>query len=132
MINLRKTGPAKHLTVIRSLCALPLILIGTQHLIGTAPILPILEGARIPQAVFFSYLVPPLEVLAGLLLLIGYCARLGALVTLPTMGVAVYAHLVHDWAEEPTIVLPIAVFVGVLQVLWGGAGAFSTDLAATD
>ena len=35
----------------------------------------------------------------------------GALVTLPTMGVAVYAHLVHDWADEPVIILPIAAFV---------------------
>ena len=132
MIDLRKTGPAKHLTVIRSLSALPLILIGAQHVIGTAPILPIIEGARIPQPVFFSYIVPPLEVIAGLLLLIGLYARIGALITLPTMGVAMYAHMVHDWADEPVIVLPIAVFLGVLQVLWGGAGAFSTDLAASD
>lgn len=132
MINLRKTKPAKHLTVIRSLSALPLILIGAQHVIGTAPILPILEGAKIPQPIFFSYLVPPLEVVAGLLLLIGLYARIGALITLPTMGVAVYAHLVHDWAEEPTIILPIAVFLGVLQILVSGAGAFSTDLAASD
>ena len=131
-MNLRRTTPAKHLTVIRSLAALPLILIGAQHVIGTAPILPILEGAMIPMPVFFSYLVPPLEVVAGGLLLIGFYARIGAFITLPTMGVAVYAHLVHDWADEPTVVLPIAVFLGVLQVLWGGAGAFSTDLAATD
>ena len=117
MIHLRQTSPAKHLTAIRVLSALPLILIGVQHVIGTAPILPILEGARIPQPVFFSYLVPPLEVLAGLSLLIGLYARLGALITLPTMGVAVYAHVVHDWADEPTIILPIAVFLGVLQIL---------------
>ncbi len=132
MINLRKTSAAKHLTGIRALVALPLILIGIQHVIGTAPILPILEGARIPQAVLFSYIVPPLEVLAGLSLLIGLYARAGALITLPTMGVAVYAHLVHDWADEPVIVLPIAVFLGALQILIGGAGAFSTDLAASD
>ncbi len=96
MINLRKTSAAKHLTAIRALSALPLIVIGVQHVIGTAPILPILEGARIPHPIFFSYIVPPLEVLAGLSLLIGLYARAGALITLPTMGVALYAHMVHD------------------------------------
>lgn len=132
MINLRKTTPARHLTVIRSLSALPLILIGTQHVIGVAPIRPIIEGAMIPQPAFWSAIVPPLEVLAGLLLLIGLYARIGALITLPTMGVAIYAHLVHDWADEPTIILPIAVSLGVLQILISGAGAFSTDLAASE
>lgn len=131
MSTLRRTTIARHLTVIRVLCAIPLLGIGTQHLIGTAPMGPILVGAGIPFATPLALIVPVLEVLAGLALVIGYEARLAALASLVTMVVAVYAHSVHDWTDEPTIVLPLAMILGLAQIMWGGAGAFSTDLAAT-
>lgn len=130
MIALRKTSPAKHLTVLRVLAAIPLVGIGVQHLLGTAPIEPILEGAGFPFVAPLGIAVPVLEVIAGLLLVVGFYARPAALVSAVTMACAVYAHVAHDWADEPHILLPVAVFVCVAQVLWGGAGAFSADLAA--
>lgn len=130
MPSWRNTRPAKHLTVIRVLIAVPLIGIGAQHLIGTAPMQPILEGANLPLATSLALVVPILEVLVGLALVIGLFARPAALLAIVTMAVAIYAHLVHDWADEPVLILPIAVMVGALQILVSGAGAFSTDLAA--
>ncbi|MEM7582187.1 MAG: DoxX family protein [Acidobacteriota bacterium] len=131
MTRLRKTKPVIHLAVIRAISSLPLLIIGTLHLIGQAPLMPILEGAEIPFPTFFAAIVPILQVAAGLSLLIGFYSRLGAVTALVIMAVAMYAHMMHDWADEPTIVLPIAVFVGVLQILWGGAGVFSSDIAAS-
>lgn len=131
MDAIRKTRPALHLTVIRILSALPLLIIGTMHLVGQAPMLPILQGAGVVLPQLLASTVPILEVLAGLSLLIGFYARVGASITVVTMAGAIYSHWVHDWADEPVIILPIAVLVGVLQVLWGGAGAFSSDIAAS-
>ena len=128
----RAPRPAHHLAVSRVVAAIPLIGIGAQHLLGMAPLEPILVGAGIPFSEPLGWIVPILEVLAGLALLIGGQARWGALISVVIMGVALYAHMVHDWADEPVILLPIVVFLGGLQVLWGGAGSFSADLAATD
>lgn len=128
-MKLRETSPAKHLALLRLIAAVPLIGIGVQHLIGTAPMRPILDGAGIPLAAFFAILVPILEVIAGLGLALGFYARLHAFLSFAIMVVAVYAHVVHDWTDEPAIILPVAVAVCAAQVVWGGAGAFSTDLA---
>ena len=132
MKNLRKTTPARHLTFIRIVSAMPLLAIGTQHLIGMVPMEPILEGAGFPLVSFFAITVPVLEVLMGLALVVGFYARVGALISLGIMVGAIYAHLVHDWADEPVLLLPVAVLLGTLQVLWSGAGAFSSDLVASD
>ena len=131
-MRLRQTTTAKHLAVLRLIAAVPLIGIGAQHVLGTAPMLPILEGAQFPFAPFFAALVPWLEIVAGLALVVGFFARPAALTALVIMGAAVYAHIAHDWADEPVIVLPLAVAICVSQILWGGAGAFSIDLVASD
>ncbi|MEO1369427.1 MAG: DoxX family protein [Acidobacteriota bacterium] len=131
-MRVRQTHPAKHLAVLRLAAAVPLIGIGAQHILGSAPMLPILEGAQFPFASFFAVLVPWLEIVAGAALVVGFFARPAALTALVIMGAAVYAHAVHDWADEPIIVLPLAVAICVAQVLWGGAGAFSIDLVASD
>ena len=131
MRELRRTKPVHHLAVIRVLCAIPLLGIGTQHLIGMAPMEPILEGANFPLVSFFALAVPILEILTGLALVMGFYARVGAFVVLGIMCGAIYAHVVHDWTDEPIILLPTAVLLGVLQVLWGGAGAFSSGLVAS-
>lgn len=131
-MRLRQTTPAKHLAVLRLAAAIPLIGIGAQHILGSAPMLPILEGARFPLASFFAVLVPWLEIIAGLGLVLGLFARPAALTALVIMGAAIYAHVAHDWVDEPVILLPLAVAICVAQVLWGGAGAFSADLVASD
>ncbi|MEM1177582.1 MAG: DoxX family protein [Acidobacteriota bacterium] len=131
-MRLRQTSPAKHLAVLRLVAAVPLIGIGAQHILGTAPMLPILEGAQFPLAAFFAVLVPWLEIIAGVGLVLGFFARPAALTALVIMGAAVYAHAVHDWVDEPVIILPLAVAICCAQILWGGAGGFSIDLVASD
>lgn len=120
-----------HIGVIRVLISLPLILIGSQHVIGLAPLLPLLEGAGIPLASLFAVSVPFIEVLCGVSLFIGFYARPSAAITLITMTVAMYTHWVFDWPDEPIFFLPVGVFLGSFLVLWFGAGAFSRDLGAT-
>ena len=73
---------------------------------------------------------PLAEILAGLLLVSGGFARVGGLLAAATMVVALYAHVVADWADEPPVALPLAVLAGALYVLVRGAGAFSLDAAA--
>ncbi len=127
----RRTTPEFSLLIIRILASIPLIAIGAQHLIGTAPMQPILEGAGFPLVAFFALLVPILEVIVGLAMAIGIFARVGAIVTVGIMAGAVYAHLQHDWQDEPVILLPLGVMIGALIIVWRGAGAFSADLAAS-
>ena len=73
-----------------------------------------------------------IEIAAGLSLLLGLWARVGALLAIPTMLGAIYAHLVIGvWPNgpenEPPIVLPVAVLVCAGYVLWRGAGRWSLD-----
>lgn len=130
-MQVRHTRPILHIGVIRVLISLPLILIGAQHVIGLAPLLPILQGASIPMAELFAVTVPSLEVLCGVALLIGFYARPSALITMITMTVAMYAHWAFDWPDEPVFFLPVGVFLGAALILWFGAGAFSRDLGAS-
>lgn len=72
------------------------------------------------------------EIVAGALLLLGLCARVAALVAIPTMLGAVYAHLaIGVWPNgperEPPMALPIAVMVCAAYVVWRGAGRWSLD-----
>jgi uncharacterized membrane protein YphA (DoxX/SURF4 family) len=64
-------------------------------------------------------------------LLAGLYARLGSLIAIPTMVVAVYAHVAIDvWPNpggEPPVALPIIVMAGAVYVLLRGAGAWSVD-----
>lgn len=130
-MQIRNTQPMIHIGVIRVLISLPLILIGAQHIVGLAPLLPLLQGADIPMAEMFAVTVPFIEVVCGVALFIGFYARPSAVITLITMAVAMYTHWVFDWPDEPIFFLPVGVFLGCLLILWFGAGAFSRDLGAS-
>ena len=112
----------RHVAVIRILISLPLIGIGFMHLVGAAPLLPILEGAGIPFPELNAVVAPVVQVLAGLMLLTGFGVRIGALLALGTMVGALVAHVRFDWADEPPIVLPLMVMAGASYVLLRGAG----------
>ncbi len=116
---------SKLLTVVRLLASAPLLLIGIQHLTGAAPMQPILEGARMPLPELSAILAPAVEVVAGALLISGFQARLGAVLAILTMVGAVFAHVRHDWADEPTLLLPVAVIILAAVVLLRGPGAFA-------
>lgn len=112
----------RHLAVIRILAALPLVVIGAMHLVGAAPMLPILEGAGMPLPELSARVAPVVEVVAGLLLLTGFQVRLGALLAMVTMGGALFAHLRYDWEDEPPIAIPMFVMLGATWVFARGAG----------
>ena len=128
MKQITRTTNQKSAAIARILIALPLLGIGVQHIFGIAPLEPILRGAGIPFPELNAIVGPTVQLLAGAFLISGYFARLGALLTIPAMSLATYTHLVHDWANEPSIGLPLTLIVLSAFVLWKGAGAWSFDL----
>ena len=97
---------------------------------------PLVEAANLPAPALLSPLAVAVEVVAGLLILAGFYARLGAALAIPTMAVAVYAHIAIDvWPNgadnEPPILLPIVVIACAGYVLWRGAGRWSLDRLAS-
>lgn len=128
MKQITQTTNQKSVAIARILVALPLLAISSQHLIGTAPLEPILRGAGIPLPELNAIVGPVVQILAGALLISGYFARLGALLAIPAMSLATYTHFVHNWADEPPVVLPITLIILSAYVLWKGAGSWSFDL----
>ena len=131
VVAVRRTEPLRHVLVLRLLAGLPLLGIGVQHLVGTAPLLPILQEAGIPFPELNAAIAPGMEVLAGLLLLSGLFGRVGGLIGANSMVVALYTHAVADWADEPPLLLPVAVLAGALYVVARGSGRYSFDAAAS-
>jgi uncharacterized membrane protein YphA (DoxX/SURF4 family) len=127
LASIRHTTALKHVIVARLIAGLPLVGIAAMHLIGAAPLRPILEAAKIPLPDLNTVVAPVVEVVAGLLILSGAFARVGAVLGSVTMALAMYAHVVADWTDEPPIMLPIAVLLAALYVLWRGGGAWSVD-----
>lgn len=123
-----QTRSSKSAAAARVLVALPLLVIGSQHLLGVAPLEPILRGAGIPFPELNAMAAPLMQIFAGALLLSGYLARVGAALTVPAMAVGIYTHVVFDWTDEPPIALPILMIGLAGYVLWKGAGALSLDL----
>jgi putative oxidoreductase len=111
----------------------PLLGIGLMHVfVPAAPMRPLVEAAGLPFAAVVSPVGVAIEIVAGLSLLLGLWARVGALLAIPTMLGAIYAHLVIGvWPNgpenEPPIVLPVAVLACAGYVLWRGAGRWSFD-----
>lgn len=134
--RLRETAPYRHMLLPRVLAGLPLVGIGLMHIfVPAAALRPMVEAAGFP----FPDLVAPLgvavQIVAGLSLLFGWWARVGALLgVLFTLGAA-YAHVVIDvWPGEmpsgPPDALPVIVLVSAAYVLWRGAGRWSLDYKA--
>ncbi len=119
------------LGIARIMAGLPLLAIGGMHLFGTAPLGPILEGANMPMADVTAKVAPVLEVLAGLMLLLGYRGRLGAILGIGSMAAALATHVRFEateafaWPDEPPIALPILTLVLCLVVLAKGPGSWA-------
>ncbi len=69
-----------------------------------------------------SKLLTVLRLLAGVLLISGVQARLGALLAIATMFGAVFAHVRYDWTDEPPVLLPVMIVVLAAMVLLRGPG----------
>ena len=131
MKQFAQTTNLKSLAIARIVAAIPLLAISVQHVIGTAPLEPILRGAGIPLPEVNAIVGPVVQLLAGALLISGYFARLGAVLTISAMTLATYTHVVSDWPDEPPLALPLILILISLFVLWKGAGAWSFDLKCT-
>lgn len=89
--------------------------------------------AEIPFYTLNFWFVPVFEILLGIILLIGYYSRIGALMVLPVMLVAMYVHLTVSnpaafpaQPQEPY--MPIAVIIMALFIIVKGGGNWSMDL----
>jgi putative oxidoreductase len=133
-IRLRATAPRRHLVLVRAVAGVPLLGIGLAHLlVADAPMRPLVEAAGFPLPALVSPLGVAAEIVAGVSLLLGLWARVGAALAIPTMLGALYAHLVIDvWPNgvenEPPLALPVIVMLACAHVLWLGAGRFSLDI----
>jgi len=127
MNKLLSTGPLTHLAIVRITAAVPLLGIGAMHLTGAAPMRPIIDAAGLPMPALGAIAAPLGEILAGILLVSGAASRLGALLGAVIMAVALYAHIVADWPDEPPLPLPIAVLALCLYIAIRGGGRWSID-----
>ena len=136
MKNLRETVPNKWIGIIRIMLGVIFLMTGTMKLtlaeFGAAWSIQLIE-AEIPFYTLNYWSVPVIEILIGMILLVGYYSRIGALMVLPLMLVAVYVHLtvINPAAfpaqpQEPYI--PIAVIIIALFVLKKGGASWSLDL----
>lgn len=129
--GLQKTNGAKWVIAPRVIAGGMLLMFGVMHITGSAPMQPILEAANMPMPAVGAIVGPLGEIVAGLLLLSGAFARVGALLAIGVMGVAFISHLRGDWPDEPPIFLPFVVMIPAIVVLIVGAGKWSLDDAMT-
>lgn len=131
----QRTEPHRHMIFVRLIAGLPIFAIGVMHVfLADAAMRPIVEEMGAPLPAILSPLAVAIEIVAGLSLLAGAWARLGALLAIPVMIAATYSHLVIDvWPnpDEPPLALPIVVALGAAYVLWRGAGRWSLDHRVT-
>ena len=134
--NLRQTFPNKLAGALRIMLGIIFVMTGTMKLtladFGAAWSIQLIE-AEIPFYTLNYWSVPVFEILLGIALLSGYYSRIGALMVLPLMSVAIYVHLTVSnpaafpaQPQEPYI--PIAVILMALIVLKKGGGNWSLDL----
>jgi len=136
MKNLRQTLPNKFVGIIRIFLGVIFMMTGTMKLTladyGAAWSIQLIE-AEIPFYAFNYWFVPVFEVILGIVLFLGYYSRIGALMVLPIMLVAIYVHLTvsnpgafPSQPQEPY--MPIAVIILAFFVMKKGGGNWSMDM----
>ncbi len=92
-----------------------------------------LTAANIPLQAFVQFTFPVAETVLGILLLVGFHARLSALVAAASMVVATYVHIVIN---DPSLfplqpvepIGPLMLIAMLIYTVIRGAGAWSIDL----
>tara|TARA_R110000850_G_scaffold49672_22_gene122336 strand:- start:583 stop:1029 length:447 start_codon:yes stop_codon:yes gene_type:complete len=136
-----KTTNSKLLLIPRLLAGLPMLGFGMIHFVKPDHFRDILLASGIPMVNVSLYAAPVALVIGAVLLLLGLFARVGGLLGIATMAVAIYstvilssmavADLPIGLTEVPTVPplpLPVVVTVASLIVLVRGAGHWSLDL----
>ena len=92
-----------------------------------------LVASGIPMIGLAKWVVPLVEIVAGLAMMSGAFTRVVALIIIGIMSVASYVHLVVDdpamfplQPQEP--VVPVVVILMAVYLLWRGGGSGSVDL----
>ena len=92
MKELRQASPNKFIGLIRIMLGIIFIMTGTMKLtladFGAAWSIQLIE-AEIPFYTLNYWFVPVFEIFLGIILLVGYYSRIGALMVLPVMLVAI-------------------------------------------
>jgi putative oxidoreductase len=140
MKKIRNTTPNKFVGFIRIMLGIIFMMTGVMKLTmadyGAAWSIQLIE-AEIPLYTFNYWFVPVFEIVLGLFLLIGYYVKVGALLVLPLMLVAIYVHLTVTnpgafpaQPQEPY--MPIIVILMALLIMLKGAGSWSSDLKSVN
>ena len=140
MKNLRQTEPDKLTGILRIMLGVIFLMTGAMKLtlaeFGAAWSLQLTE-AEIPFYTLNYWMVPIFEIILGTILLLGYYSRIGASMVLPLMFVAIYVHITVSnpaafpaQPQEP--IIPIAVIMMAVIIMWKGAGNWSMDLKSSD
>tara|TARA_R110002072_G_scaffold150953_2_gene299783 strand:+ start:20655 stop:21125 length:471 start_codon:yes stop_codon:yes gene_type:complete len=147
---LTHTTNHKHIAILRILAGAPLLMFGLMHLTGASPMQPLVEAAGLPMPGLTAIAAPIAQVIAGLILLSGAYARIGALLAIPVMigGLVTNFKIPNDqWptpsdtepnimvpGTEPAMLTPIAIVVILLSIyiVIKGAGPWSIDARSAD
>ena len=146
--SIRRTdASARHVLVLRVLAGAPLAFFGLMHLTGVMPMRPLVEAAGMPLPGPTAVLASLAQLVAGLLLLSGALARVGALLAIGTMAGAVFTHLripndawptpqesgAIEPGPEPVALMFVAIAIIAISayVLVRGAGALGLDAKAS-
>jgi len=139
MEKLRQTSPNKWVGKMRIMLGIIFLMTGTMKLtlpeFGSAWSIQLIE-AEIPFYALNFRVVPFFEIILGIILLIGYYSRIGAVMIIPIMLVAIYVHITVSnpaafpaQPQEP--IIPIAVIIMAITVFIKGGGNWSLDLKST-
>ena len=135
--RLRRTTNDKLAAVLRLLVGLIFVMAGVLKVVvphlGDA-FAGQLAAASIPFRELSFIVVPAVEVLVGISLILGWHARLSALVGSIVMLVATYVHLVADnpslFPLQPVEPIgPLMLLTRLLYILFKGSGALSADVS---
>ena len=140
MKKLRQTSHNKWVGTIRTMLGIIFLMTGIMKLtfaeFGSAWSIQLIE-AGIPFYTINYWLVPVFEIILGTILLLGYYSRIGAVMIIPIMLIAIYVHITVSnpaafpaQPQEPFI--PIAVIIMAVIVLIKGGGNWSLDLKTTE
>jgi uncharacterized membrane protein YphA (DoxX/SURF4 family) len=139
---LQQTMPYRFMVVPRLVAGLPFLFFGVKHVLDPDPFRTILLASGLPMVELNVIAAPLAECVAAALLLSGFLARLGGLLSVATMLPAIYATLTLKGLDPahlpagltqvpfvPPLPLPVVVLVGALAVVLSGGGAWGVDAA---
>ena len=136
---IRQTSHNRVATTIRWILAIMFVMTGVMKLVVPALAEAFsgqLIASGLPLYTVSLWRVPFVEISVGVVMALGFYARLAALVIIAIMTVATYVHIV---VADPSLfplqpsepIIPLGVIILCFYVIWKGAGAGSSDLIAS-